>query len=140
MAVNGELQAKLAELSRANNDIEILLSVTGVGIIFVDTKLQIQRFTPAMKQILHLLPTDIGRPIGSVLTKLVGHKSLAGDIQAVLDEQTSREVEVRTQADRWFQLRLHPYRTLENVIEGAVVSFFDITEMKQAEQRCGKKK
>ena len=140
VAVNGELQAKLIELYQANNDMKNILSVTGVGIIVVDSKLHIQRFTPAISKIIHLVPTDIGRPIGNIQTKLVGYESLAEDIQAVLDEQTSREVEVRTRSGRWFRLRLHPYRTLENAIDGVVVSFSDIIEKKQAEQRCGKKK
>ncbi len=130
--VNAELQTKLADLSRANNDMNNLLAGTGVGTIFVDHQKRIQRFTPTITQIINLISTDVGRPIGDIASTLVGYNSLVADIQAVLDTLVPREVEVQIPAGAWFLLRIRPYRTLDNVIEGAVITFTDITDMKKA--------
>jgi two-component system CheB/CheR fusion protein len=136
--VNGELQTKVADLSRANNDMNNLLAGTGIGTIFVDHDLRIQRFTPAVTQVINLILTDVGRPVGHIVSKLAGYDRLVADVQAVLESLTPKEVEVRTQAGAWYLLRIWPYRTLENVIEGAVITFTDATEIKkvQAESEC----
>jgi two-component system CheB/CheR fusion protein len=103
-----------------------------VGTVFVDHQLLIQRFTPAITQVINLIPTDVGRPVGHIVSNLVGYVRLVEDVQAVLDTLRPSEVEVQTVAGVWFLLRIRPYRTLENVIEGAVISFTEITELKQA--------
>jgi two-component system CheB/CheR fusion protein len=131
--VNAELQTKVADLSLANNDMNNLLSGTGIGTIFVDYQLRILRFTPTVTQVINLILTDVGRPVGHVVSNLIGYDSLVKDIQAVLDSLTPKEVEVQTRADAWYLLRIRPYRTLENVIEGAVITFTDITEVKKAQ-------
>jgi two-component system, chemotaxis family, CheB/CheR fusion protein len=131
--VNAELQQRVTELSRANNDLNNLLAGTGVGTIFVDNELLIQRFTPAVTQFIHLIPTDIGRPVGHIASNLVGYDRLVADVQAVLNNLTPQEIEVQTQAGDWYMLGIRPYRTLENVIEGAVITFVDITRVKKAE-------
>jgi two-component system, chemotaxis family, CheB/CheR fusion protein len=131
--VNAELQERVTELSRANNDMNNLLAGTGVGTIFVDNELLIQRFTPAVTQLIHLIPTDIGRPVGHITSNLVGYDRLVADVQAVLDNLTPKEIEVQTRAGDWYMLGIRPYRTLENVIEGAVITFMDITRVKKAE-------
>jgi len=130
--VNAELQQKVADLSRANNDVNNLLSSTGVGTVFVDCQLCVQRFTPAATLVFNLIPGDIGRPVNHIVSNLVGYGRLVEDLQEVLDDLVSKEVEVQTKAGAWYSLRLRPYRTLENVIEGAVVASFDITELKRA--------
>ena len=130
--VNSELQAKVADLSRANNDLNNLLAGTGVGTIFVDHHLLIQRFTPTVTQVINLIPADVGRPVGHILSNLKGYDRLVLDVQAVLDSLVPKEVEVQTEAEAWYLLRIRPYRTLENVIEGAVITFTDISEMKRA--------
>ncbi len=130
--VNNELQAKVADLSRANNDMNNLLAGTGIGTIFVDHHLRIQRFTPAVTQVINLILTDVGRPVGHIVSNLVGYDRLVADIRAVLDDLVPKEVEVQTQAGAWYLLRIRPYRTLENVIEGAVITFTEVTEMKMA--------
>ena len=130
--VNAELQQKVADLSRVNNDMNNLLAGTGIGTIFVDNHLRIMRFTPAVTQVLNLILTDVGRPVGHVVSNFVGYDGLVEDVQSVLDSLVPREVEAQTRAGAWYTLRIRPYRTLENVIEGAVVSFVDITEQKQA--------
>ena len=131
--VNAELQNKMGDLSRANNDLNNLLAGTGMGTVFVDHQLRIQRFTPASTQVINLIQTDLGRPVGHLASNLVGYDSLVADIQAVLDTLTLKEVEVQTRDGAWFLLRIRPYRTLENVIEGAVITFTDITDLKKVQ-------
>jgi two-component system, chemotaxis family, CheB/CheR fusion protein len=131
--VNAELQQRVKELSRANNDMNNLLAGTGVGTIFVDHDLHIQRFTPTATQLIHLIPGDIGRPVGHIAANLVGYNCLVADVQAVLDSLLPKEIEVQTPAGDWYMLTIRPYRTLENVIEGAVITFVDITSIKKAE-------
>ena len=116
--VNTELQNKVADLSRANNDMNNLLAGTGIGTVFVDHQLRIQRFTPAVTQVINLILTDVGRPVGHIVSNLVGYDRLVADVQAVLDTLVPKEVEVQTQTGAWYLLRIRPYRTLENVIEG----------------------
>jgi two-component system CheB/CheR fusion protein len=132
--VNSELQQKVSELSRANNDMNNLLAGTGVGTVFVDHHLCIRRFTPTATQLINLIQTDLGRPVGHIVSNLVGYDRLLEDTQAVLDTLIPKELEVQTKAGDWYLLRIRPYRTLENVIEGAVLTFFDVTEMKKARE------
>ena len=131
--VNTELQNKVTDLSRANNDMNNLLAGTGVGTVFVNLQLQIQRFTPTVTRVINLIQTDIGRPVGHIVSNLIGYDRLVEDVQGVLDTLIPKEVEVQTRAQTWYLLRMMPYRTLDNVIEGAVITFTDITEMKKAQ-------
>jgi two-component system CheB/CheR fusion protein len=131
--VNAELQTKVADLSRANNDMNNLLAGTGIATVFVDHQLRILRFTPAAARIINLILSDVGRPVGHILSNLVGYDRLVADIQAVLDNLIPKETEVRTAEGKWYLMRILPYRTLDNVIEGAVITFVDITEMKRIE-------
>ncbi len=131
--VNAELQSKVSDLSRANNDMNNLLAGTGIGTIFVDHDLRIQRFTPAITKVLNLIQTDIGRPVGHIVSNLVGYDRLVYDLKETMDTLAAREVEVQTQTGDWFLLRIGPYRTLENVIEGAVITFTEITKLKKAQ-------
>jgi two-component system CheB/CheR fusion protein len=130
--VNAELQTKVADLSRANNDMNNLLAGTGIATVFVDRALHILRFTPAATGIIPLIAGDIGRPVGHIASNLVGYDSLAADAQAVLDTLIPRETAVQTAAGPWYTMRMQPYRTLNNVIEGAVITFVDITETVRA--------
>jgi two-component system, chemotaxis family, CheB/CheR fusion protein len=132
--VNAELQTKVADLSRANNDMSNLLAGTGIATVFVDHHQRILRFTPTISGIINLIHADIGRPVGHILTNLTGYDCLAADVQAVLDTLVGREVEVATAEGASYALRIQPYRTIENVIEGAVITFVDITEMKKAKE------
>ena len=132
--VNTELQTKVFDLSRANNDMNNLLAGTGIGTVFVDIQLRILRFTPAAGIIINLIPTDVGRPVAHVVTNLVGYTSLVADVQAVLDSLLPKEVEVRSLAGRHYTLRIQPYRTLDNVIEGAVITFQDVTELVESRE------
>lgn len=127
--VNAELQNKVIDLSRASNDMSNLLAGTGIGTVFVDHQLRILRFTPAASVIINLILSDIGRPVGHIASNLIGYSSLVADVQSVLNTLVPKEVDVQTTAGRWYTMRILPYRTLDNVIEGAVITFVEITEM-----------
>jgi two-component system CheB/CheR fusion protein len=130
--INTELETKVTDLSRVENDMNNLLAGTGIGTVFVDHTLRIQRFTPAATELLNLIDSDVGRPVGHLTSRLATYDRLAADTDAVLETLVPREVEVRTEAGTWYLLRIRPYRTLENVIEGAVITFTEITELKEA--------
>jgi two-component system CheB/CheR fusion protein len=132
--VNNELQTKVADLSEANNDMNNLLAGTGVGTIFVDQQLRIRRFTPAVTEVVNLIPTDVGRPLGQIVSNLTGYNTLTEDIASVLNSLIPKELEVQTRDRAWFLLRIRPYRTLENVIEGAVITFVETTEIIEARE------
>lgn len=126
--VNSELQNKVADLSRTNNDISNLLAGTGIGSIFVDFQLRIMRFTPAASQIINLILSDVGRPVAHIVSNLVGYDHMVADIQGVLDTLIPKAMEVQTYEGSWYMMKILPYRTIDNVIEGAVITFLDITE------------
>ena len=133
--VNSELQTKLADLSRTNNDMNNLLAGTGIGTIFVDFQLRILRFTPVVTKIINLIQSDIGRPVGHLMSNLVEYDQLTKDVKSVLDTLIPIEIEVQTKMGMYFTMRIQPYRTLDNVIEGAVITFVDITEIKQIQKK-----
>jgi two-component system, chemotaxis family, CheB/CheR fusion protein len=127
--VNTELQAKVTDLSRTNNDMNNLLAGTGIGTIFVDFNLRILRFTPAITRIINLIPGDVGRPVGHIASNLVGYDRLVADAQEVLSTLIPKEIDVQTPEPKNYTMRILPYRTIDNVIEGAVITFVDITDM-----------
>ena len=130
MTVNVQRQEKINELSRANNDMNNLLSGTGVGTVFVDEQLSIRRFTPAAAKVIHLIQTDVGRPLGHVVSNLVSYDELAQDAQRVLDTLVPKEREVQSEGGDWYLMRILPYRTLQNVIQGVVLTFVNITDLR----------
>ena len=130
--VNTELQTKVNDLSRSNNDMNNLLAGTGVGTVFVDMHLKILRFTPAVAAIMNLIPSDLGRSVSHIASNLVNYTRLVADVKAVLHSLEPKALEVQTSEDTWYTLHIQPYRTLSNVVEGAVISFENITEMVRA--------
>ena len=127
--VNAELQMKVTDLSHVNNDMNNLLAGTGIGTIFVDHTLRILRFTPTAMHIINLIQSDVGRPVGHIVSNMVGYSDLVADVQAVLKTLIPKEVTVQTTDTKWYTMRILPYRTLDNVIEGAVITFVEITEV-----------
>jgi len=125
--VNAELQTKVTDLSRANNDMNNLLAGTGIATVFVDHQLRIMRFTPAATRIINLIQSDIGRPVSHIVSNLPGYRNLTEDTQAVLDTLVPKEADLQTAEGRWHAMRIQPYRTVDNVIEGAVLTFVDVT-------------
>ncbi len=136
--VNTELQTKVVDLSRANNDMNNLLAGTGIGTVFVDHQLRIMRFTPAASAVINLILSDVGRPVSHIASNLVGYDRLVADVQAVLNTLTPKELNVQTTEGKWHTMRILPYRTLDNVIEGAVICFVDITETVQTREALRK--
>jgi two-component system CheB/CheR fusion protein len=131
--VNAQLQAKIEELESTTNDLMNLLSSTNIAVIFLDTALRIRRFTPAVRDLLELIPSDLGRPIEHLAQKFVGG-NLVQDAQQVLDSLVPLESEIRSTSGRFYIRRILPYRTADNRIAGIVVTFFDISERKRAEE------
>ena len=130
--VNTELQSKLDELSLASNDMKNLLTTTEIATLFLDTHLKILRYTPAATRIIKLIPGDVGRPVSDIVTNLK-YDDLLQNSQEVLDTLVPKEEEVQARKGAWYLLRILPYRTLENIIEGVVITFVDITEQKQTQ-------
>ncbi|MBN2010138.1 PAS domain-containing protein [candidate division KSB1 bacterium] len=133
VTINAELQNKVDELSRANNDINNLLASTEIATIFLDTKLRIKRFTPTMTRIFNLIQSDIDRPISDITSNL-NYNNFYDDSQNVLRTLERKEVEIQNTDNTWYSMRLAPYRTTENVIDGVVITFVDVTKIKQAEE------
>ena len=130
--VNHELQAKVDELSRANNDMKNLLNSTDIATLFLDEALNVRRFTTQTTRIIKLIAGDVGRPITDIATDLV-YPELAADAREVLRTLVFSEKQVATRDGRWFLVRIMPYRTLENRIDGVVITFADITVAKTLE-------
>jgi two-component system CheB/CheR fusion protein len=132
--LNAELQAKVDELSRASNDMKNLLNSTDIATLFLDNKLNVRRFTPQATKIIKLIPGDVGRPI----TDLVSHLkslTLAEDAREVLRTMVSTENAIEASDGRWFTVRIMPYRTMDDRIDGVVITFADITAAKVLEAK-----
>jgi len=138
VTVNAEMQINLTDLTRANNDMSNMVAGTGIGTIFVDYGLCILRFTPEAAKIIKLIKKDVGRPVGHIVSNLVNYNSLVADVNAVLETLLPKDVDVQTIDEKWYTMRIHPYRTIDNVIEGAVITFADITDRKGAEDSLKK--
>jgi two-component system CheB/CheR fusion protein len=136
--VNNELQTKVTDLSRLNNDMNSLLAGTGIATVFVDHDLKILRLTPTATRIINLIKSDVGRPVSHIVSNLKGYDSLIADVKAVLDNLIPQEAEVQSLEGKWYTMRIQPYRTVDNVIEGAVITFVDITEMKNISEALRK--
>ncbi len=132
-ATNQDLKVKVETISRAHNDLQNLISVTDVGTLFLDKDLRIRRLTPKVMDLLNITANDEGRPVSDFTHRLVNHPGLGHDARAVLADLMPLECEVRSDAGRWYLLRMRPYRTLEDKIEGVVVTFVDITGRRQTE-------
>jgi two-component system CheB/CheR fusion protein len=131
--VNAELQSKVKTLSSTNDDMENLLNSTDIATIFLDSHLCIKRFTPLSNEIFHLIQSGIGRPLND-LTSSLNHERLVRDAQEVLRTLESKDQEMQTQTNVWYLMRMRPYRTSRNVIDGVVITFVDITRLQQAEE------
>jgi PAS domain S-box-containing protein len=110
-----------------------LMSATDIGSIFLDRKLRVKLFTPKAREVFNLLDSDIGRPLSDITSKLRG-VDIHADVKDVLDRLQNVEREVQTADDRWHLVRVLPYRTTDNRIDGVVVTFQDITARRNAEQ------
>ena len=131
--VNIELQSKVDELSAANSDMKNLLNSTDIATVFLDNALRVRRFTTQATQLFKLIPGDIGRPLSDLVSDL-DYADFSEDAERVLQTLVYSEREVATGDGRWFQVKIMPYRTMNNVIDGIVITFNDIGRAKRLEE------
>ena len=133
ITVNSALNAKVDQLIGIQNDMKNLLDSISTGTLFLDHQLMIRRYTPAAVKIYRLIATDVSRPLSDIKSNL-DSADLTADLQSVLDTLIPIEREVRTTDGAWYLARIQPYRTLDNVIEGVVLTFTTVTDFKLASQ------
>jgi PAS domain S-box-containing protein len=132
-AVNVSLEEKVEELEGTNNDVLNLLASTDIATLFLDRDFTIRRFTPAVTKLLKLIPGDIGRPIEDITRQFVDY-SLLDDARRVLANLVPSCAEVRTTDGKWYSRRIMPYRTQDDRIEGMVITFVDVDEIKKTQE------
>ena len=130
--INVELQSKVDELSATSNDMKNLLNSTDIATVFLDNKLRVRRFTSQATAIFKLIPGDLGRPLTDIVHEL-DYPELKDDAEKVLRTLVFSEKEIASRENRWYIVKILPYRTLENVIDGVVITFIDISEAKHLE-------
>jgi two-component system CheB/CheR fusion protein len=134
ITVNYELKLKVEETGKANDDLNNLIASTDIATVFVDSALRIKRFTPRAADIFSIIPSDTGRSLLD-LTHRLDYKELADDVALTFNTLRMVEREVRSHEGRYYIVRLLPYRTTEDRIEGAVLTFFDISGRREAEEK-----
>ncbi|MBD9362369.1 chemotaxis protein CheB [Methylomonas fluvii] len=130
--VNAELQVKVDDLSRVSNDMNNLLNSMEIATVFLDNTLNIRRFTSHISHLFKVIAADVGRPLSDIVTDL-DYPDLQQDAQAVLRTLVFVEKQIRARDERWFKVRIMPYRTQDNLIDGVVITFIDISETKKLE-------
>ena len=136
--VNAELQSKVDDFSRVNNDMKNLLNSTDIATLFLDKKLNIRRYTNEATKIFKLIKSDIGRPFTDQASDLI-FPELVTDAIEVLRTLTFIKKQIPTKDGRWFSVRIMPYRTFDDRIDGLVITFFNITDHKQLELELNEK-
>ncbi|HZG38163.1 MAG TPA: chemotaxis protein CheB [Nodosilinea sp.] len=129
--INDELYRRNAETTRISDDFQNLLSSIHIPILMLEGDLKIRRFTPTAAEIFNLIPSDLGRPLSDINHRLVV-TDLEAQILAVINSLVQTSQEVQDQDDHWYDLRIRPYRTLDNHIDGAVVVLVDIDQLKRS--------
>lgn len=132
--VNNQLHDKVEELEATTNDLTNLLASTDMATLFLDSNLRIRRFTPATVRLMSLLDSDVGRPL-SDLAPRVDDPDMVADVQIVLDQLAPIEKEVKNSDGHSYMRRITPFRTADNKIEGVVITFSDVTMLKEASER-----
>jgi two-component system CheB/CheR fusion protein len=130
--VNQELEDKVEELRAVNSDLKNLMAATDIGTLFLDRELRIQRYTPRIEELFNIRDADVDRPIDELTHHLV-YDTLKADAEEVLETLTPVEREVRSEEGKWFLVRYHPYRTVDDQIDGVVITFVEITRRVEAE-------
>ncbi|NLN86373.1 MAG: hypothetical protein GX133_02015 [Syntrophomonadaceae bacterium] len=133
-ALNYELIVKLEELAQANNDMRNLLDSTNIATLFLDNWLCVKSFTKQMSVISKLIGSDVGRPVTDIASRLF-YTQITEDVKRVLETLHLIETPIEAENGAWFNVRIQPYRTLENKIDGVVITFVDITKAKELEAR-----
>ncbi len=136
--INAELQTKLDDLSLAQSDMQNVLNSIEIAVLFLDQELNVRRYTERTASIFSLRESDIGRPL-SDLTTTLHYPELQEDARKTLDTLAASEKQITTNDDRWYTVRIIPYRRLDNVIDGVVITLVDITDTKNLESSLRKK-
>lgn len=137
VTVNSELQGKIEELTKTNNDMRNLLDSMEVPTVFLDSHLCITRYTHHVTRLFHVIESDIGRPITHVVSTLK-QEGIEEEAEAVLKDLIPRERECESKDGHWYSMRVLPYRTMDNVIDGVVIAFLDIHEQKRALEKVNR--
>jgi two-component system CheB/CheR fusion protein len=130
--VNAEQQSKMDDLSRVNDDMRNLLNSTEIVTVFLDNKLHVRRFTTGADKLFKLIPGDVGRPLSDITSDLL-YPGMTDEAQEVLRTLVFSEKQIAASDGRWFAVRIMPYRTIEDVIGGVVITFANITAAKALE-------
>ena len=130
--VNQEYRNQNEQLAQTNADLENLIDSTDIGTIFLDRELRVRRFTPSVTNVFNFVAADVGRLVSDVTNRL-RYPALMDDLSQVLQSLARLEREVIADNGRWFLVRISPYRSADNHIEGVVLALFDVTERKLAE-------
>ena len=132
LTVNSELQNKVEDMVEINDDMNNLLNSTEIATIFVDKDIKIKRFTKEATKLINLIPYDTGRPLKDIVSN-IEYNNLIKDIEEVIKRVIYKEKEVLTKDGKWYLARIVPYKTHENIIDGAVITFVDIDQQKKAQ-------
>jgi two-component system CheB/CheR fusion protein len=128
---NAQLQSKVEAFVRAGDDIQNLLNSTKIATIFLDSQLRIRRFSQEAEKVFHLIPSDFGRPLADLASNL-NYQRLQADTTGVLRTLVTCEKALRSREGAWRWIRIIPYRTVDNVVDGVVITFVDLTRGKRA--------
>ena len=132
--VNSELQTKIDELSIINDDMTNLFNSTEIATIFVDNELKIRRFTDEATKIVKLIKSDVGRSLGDIVSS-INYPDLVDDILNVIEKVVYKEKEVNNNKGHWYKVRIMPYKTSKNIIDGATITFLDVSNMKNIQDK-----
>ncbi len=135
ITVNDELESRNSELNEINNDLKNLLASVNIPIIMLDSDLKIRRYTPKAERMWNLIPGDLGRPIGNINPnmEIPGLKKM---VLEVLENIESKEVQVKDNDNNWYSMKIRPYRTTDNKIDGVIISLYDVDVMKREHDRA----
>jgi two-component system, chemotaxis family, CheB/CheR fusion protein len=136
--VNAELQAKIDDFSRVDNDMKNLLNSTDIATLFLDKELNIRRYTNQATKIFKLIKSDIGRPFTDLVSNL-DYPGMTGDALKVLRTLAFIQKQIPGKSHQWYSVRIMPYRTFDDRIDGLVITFINVTELKQSEEKLYEK-
>ena len=132
--VNTELQIKMDEMSKINDDMTNLFNSTEIATIFVDNEINIRRFTKEATNLIKLIESDVGRSLSDIVS-IIRYPDLVDDIQQVIDRVAFKEKEVNTAKGEWYKVRIMPYKTSSNVINGATITFINVSDLKNFQEK-----
>jgi two-component system CheB/CheR fusion protein len=135
--VNSELHEKNRQLIQANDDIQNLFASASTGSVFLDQELRVKRFTPAVRSIFKLIDSDVGRPLKDI-TSSIENRDILSEAQAVLETLDHKQLEIRTSEGQHYEAEVRPYRTAENLIDGVVLTFTDVSRVKNLQKETQK--